>query len=124
MIRASFKYATRRYTMHADIVTIPIQPSKEEEGERFIREVSSVVFRQQQGFKTSFVLRGSDPNKLVLFSLWEEKANSDAWVNSEAYQEYRGKAAGLMAGPPAVDSYEVVWHECCSYYSIAMVLSV
>ncbi len=95
--------------MHADIVTIPIQPGKMDVIERHFQDVSSVVFRQQQGFRTSFLLRGSDPNKLVLFSLWEEKANSDAWQNSEAFQEYRGKAAGFMAGPPTVDNYEVVF---------------
>ena len=95
--------------MHVDIVTIPIQPGKMDEIGRFIQDVSSVVFRQQQGFKTSYILRGSDPDKMTLISLWEEKANSDAWVNSEAYREYVGKAASFMTGPPAADGYEVVF---------------
>ena len=98
--------------MHADIVTLTILPGKMEECLRFSQDVSRVVFRQQPGFKTSFILKGSDPNRLVLFSLWEGKANSDAWVNSEAYQEYMGKvaAAAFMAGPPMVENYEVT-HE-------------
>jgi heme-degrading monooxygenase HmoA len=80
-----------------------------DEFDRHVRDVSSVVFRRQQGFRTSFIMRGSDPNKMTVFSLWDERANSDAWVGSEDYKEYVGKAASFMAGPPAVDSYEVVF---------------
>jgi len=108
IIRDNFVHAMRRCTMHMDIVTVSIQPGKIEEAVGLYRNVGVVVFRQQQGCKTTFLLRESDPNKLVVVSLWETKANSDAWQNSEAYQGWRSKVNGVLAGPPAVDSYEVV----------------
>ena len=52
-----------------------------------------------QGFKEVYLLRGSDPDKLVIAGLWETKANSDAWQNSKAYQEWRGQMAGAVAAP-------------------------
>ncbi len=93
--------------MHADIVTIPIQPGKIEEATTLYRDVGVPILKKQPGFKAVYLLRGSDPNKLVVFSLWEAKANSEAWQNSGDYQEWRAKAAAAVAGPPVAESYEV-----------------
>lgn len=93
--------------MHADIVTLSIQPGKVEEVVGLYRDMVGAVLKQQQGFKTVYLLRGSEPNKLVVVGLWETKANSEAWVNSGDYQELMGKAVGLLAGPPAAEGCEV-----------------
>jgi heme-degrading monooxygenase HmoA len=89
-------------------VTVSIQPGKIEEAVGLCRDVGAAVVKKQQGFKAVYYLRGSDPNKLVVVGLWETKANSEAWQNSEDYQEWRGKLSGVVAGPPAVEVYEVV----------------
>ncbi len=92
--------------MHADIVTVQIQPGKIEEATTLYRDGAPPV-KKQQGFKAAYLLRGSDPNKLVVFGLWEAKANSEAWQTSADYQEWRAKLVAVVAGPPVVESYEV-----------------
>lgn len=94
--------------MHADMVTLSIQPGKVEEVVGFFRDEATAVFKKQPGFKSAYLLRGSDPNKLVAVGLWETKANAEAYDNSGDSQELNAKAVGLMAGPPVVEGYEVV----------------
>ena len=93
--------------MHADIVTVQIQLGKIEEATTLYRDVGAPTLRKQPGVKACYLLRGSDPNKLVIFGLWETKANSEAWQNSEDRQQWGAKIAAVVAGPPAVESYEV-----------------
>ena len=64
--------------MHADIVTLSYKPGKLEGGVGFFRDETVAAVKKQQGFKTLYLLRGSDPNKLITVGLWETKANSDA----------------------------------------------
>lgn len=93
--------------MHADIVTVPIQSGKIEEAVGVYRDVVAPLLKKQPGFKTFYMLRGSDPTKYVVVGLWDSKANSEAWENSEAYQGMRDKAGTFIAGPPVVEAYEV-----------------
>lgn len=93
--------------MHADILTVSIQPGKGEEAVGLYRDVGAAVDKQQPEFKAVYLLRGSDPNKLVVVGLRETKANSEAWQSSEAYQGWRGQLVGIMAGPPVLEGYEV-----------------
>ncbi len=95
--------------MHAVIVTLSIQPGKIEEVLGLYRDVGGALLKQQPGFKAINLLRGSDPDKLVAVVLWETKANIEAWENSGDYREYRGKMADVLAGPNAIEGYEVAF---------------
>lgn len=95
--------------MHADIVTLPIQPGKLEDAVGVFRDEAAAVFKKQPGFKALYVLRGSDPNKLVAIGLWETKADSETYDNSGDNQELNAKTAGFgfVAGHPVIEGYEV-----------------
>ena len=45
--------------------------------------------------------------KAISINLWETEADLKAFESSPVYRELMGKLAGVLAGPPAGERYEV-----------------
>ncbi len=66
------------------------------------------------GFIRNLVLRPEDPDRApyVVMTFWESREYFHAWVNSPAFQEAHGRAAGLSPemfwAPNELETFEVV----------------
>jgi hypothetical protein len=62
--------------MYARASTWKFQPGTADEGTRIIRDIMLPSASKQQGFKGAFILRhDTDPDKHIVISLWESKAD-------------------------------------------------
>jgi len=65
------------------------------------------LLRKQNGFKDEITLSNSGSLDVIAISLWETKANSEAY-NTNAYPEVLRKFARLIDGTPKVQTFEAV----------------
>ena len=93
--------------MLARAVNIQFASGKVDAGPRIIIESIVPVLREQKGFKGQFLLSQHDTGKAISINLWETEADLTAFESSPLYRELMGKLAGVLAGPPAGERYEV-----------------
>jgi quinol monooxygenase YgiN len=65
------------------------------------------LLRKQKGFREEFTLSNPNSQDAVAISLWENKANADAY-NTNAYPEVLKNLARMIDGTPKVQTFEAV----------------
>src|ERR1035438_1742458 len=65
------------------------------------------LLRKQKGFKEELTLSNPNSQDAISISLWDSKANADAY-NTNAYPEVLKKLARMIEGTPKVQTFEVV----------------
>ena len=93
--------------MYAQVVRIQIQPGKIDEAISIFRDSVAPAVREQNGFKSVYLLIDRETNKGIGLSLWETEADVAALATSGFYQEQIGRFAAVFAGPPEREVYEV-----------------
>lgn len=93
--------------MYARAVNVQFQSGKVDEASRIVQEAIVPVMKEQQGFKGQLLLIQRDTGKAISLNLWETDGDLSAFETSPLYRELMGKLAGVLAGPPAGDRYEV-----------------
>jgi hypothetical protein len=66
-----------------------------------------LVLRKQKGFKDEITLSNPGSVDVIAISLWENKANADAY-NTNAYPEVLKTVARMIDGTPKVQTFEAV----------------
>ena len=93
--------------MNARVTIIQFQPGKIDEGNRIVKESVVPPMKNVKGFKGQLFLIDRNANKAVSVNLWEAEADLKAFETSPLYRELMGKIAGIIAGPPSTERYEV-----------------
>ena len=65
------------------------------------------LLRKQKGFKDEITLSNPGSQDVIAISLWENKANADAY-NTNAYPEVLKTVARMIDGTPKVQTFEAV----------------
>ena len=65
------------------------------------------LLRKQKGFKDEITLSNPGSLDVIAISLWESKANAEAY-NTNAYPEVLKTFARLIDGTPTVQTFEAV----------------
>ena len=65
------------------------------------------LLRKQTGFKEEITLSNPNSQDAIAISLWENKANADAY-NTNTYPEVLRKFAAMIDGTPKVQTFESV----------------
>ena len=65
------------------------------------------LLRKQKGFKEEITLSNPGSQDAIAISLWENKANADAY-NTTTYPEVLKKLARMIDGTPKVQTFEAV----------------
>jgi quinol monooxygenase YgiN len=65
------------------------------------------LLRKQNGFKDEITFSNPSGNDVTVISLWDNKANADAY-NTNTYQQVTKLLAKVLDGTPKVQSGEVV----------------
>jgi hypothetical protein len=65
------------------------------------------ILRKQNGFKDEVTLSTPGSQDVIAISLWESKANAEAY-NTNTYPEVLKKFARMIDGTPKVQSFEAV----------------
>jgi quinol monooxygenase YgiN len=65
------------------------------------------LLRKQKGFREELTLSNPNSQDAVAISLWENKANADAY-NTNAYPEVLKTLARMIDGTPKVQTFEAV----------------
>jgi hypothetical protein len=65
------------------------------------------LLRKQKGFKDEITLSNPNAAEVIAISLWENKANADAY-NTNAYPEVLKTLSRFIDGTPRVQTFEAV----------------
>jgi len=90
-----------------------ITPGREADFEELWRSRESYL-DDVQGFKEFKLLRGPTDETATLYashSIWNSRADFEAWTNSEAFQKAHGRGRapeGTYLGPPQFEGFDVV----------------
>ena len=93
--------------MFARAVNVQFQTGKVYEASRIVQEVIVPVLKEQTGFRGQLLLIQPDTDKAISLNLWETEADLTAFETSPIYRDLMVKLAGVLAGPPAGERYEV-----------------
>jgi len=93
--------------MYARAVNVQFQSGKVDEANHLVKDAILPVLQEQKGFKGQLFLTQRDTGKAISINLWETEADLTAFESSPGYREIMGKLAGVLAGPPAGERYEV-----------------
>jgi hypothetical protein len=74
------------------------------------------LLRKQNGFKDELTLSNPGSVDVIAISLWETKANAEAY-NTNIYPEVLGKLARMIDGTPKVQTFEAV---TSTYHHVAV----
>jgi heme-degrading monooxygenase HmoA len=91
---------------------IPVNPEYNNQfEERFTHRAREVD--KMPGFVRNQVLRPGNPeDPYVILTVWESRADFDAWVNSEAFQKGHAKSGTLpreaFSGHSKLETFEVI----------------
>ena len=92
------------------LTTLQVDPSKLEDGIRFVREQAVTTARQQRGFQGARLLVDRQSGKVVAVTLWE--SDEAAQASESAMRQIRAQAVqSLGATEPATDVLEMVVNE-------------
>lgn len=93
--------------MYARAVNIQFQSGKVDDASRIVSEAIVPVLKGQKGFRGQLLLAQRDTDKAISINLWDSEADLAAFEASPLYRELLGKLAGVLAGPPTSERYEV-----------------
>jgi len=101
------------------MTTVQADPSKIEEGLRFVREQGQATMRAQPGFEGLQVLIDRTSGKVISLSQWESEAA--AQVAGSALSQTRAQAAQLTGAtaPASSDIFELAVNESASQTAAA-----
>jgi hypothetical protein len=72
-----------------------------------LRTKFCLLLRKQKGFKDELTLSNPGTVDVITISLWENKADADAY-NTNAYPEVLKTVARMIDGAPKVQTFEAV----------------
>jgi heme-degrading monooxygenase HmoA len=93
--------------MHARVVTVQLQPGRNEEAIALFRDSVLPSAKQQKGFKGARLLTDSGTGKGIVVTVWESEADLKASESSGYYREQIAKFSGMFAAPPVREIYEL-----------------
>ncbi len=93
--------------MYARNVSIHLKPNMLSDYTRTFENDVLPLLRKQNGFKNEIAFSGSDGTDVTAISLWDNKANAEAY-NNNIYPEVVKTLARVLDGTPKVQSGEVV----------------
>jgi hypothetical protein len=93
--------------MFARNVSIHLKPNMLSEYTRTFEKDALPLLRKQNGFKDEITFSSPDGTEITAISLWDNKANADAY-NTGAYPEVLKAMARVVEGTPKVRTGEVV----------------
>lgn len=93
--------------MFARIVSVHIKSSMLSDYTRSFEKDILPVLQKQKGFKDEITLSNPNTPDVIAVSLWENKANAEAY-NTNTYPDVLKTLARLIDGTPKVQTFEVV----------------
>ena len=92
--------------MYARNVSIQLKPNTTGEFTRTLENDVLPLLRKQTGFRDELTFLAQDGKQAVAISLWDEKANADAY-GRDTYATVLKSLVKVVEGTPQVSSYEV-----------------
>lgn len=93
--------------MFARIVSVHLKSSMLSDYTRSFEKDILPVLQKQKGFKDEITLSNPSSPDVVALSLWENKANAEAY-NTNTYPDVLKTLARLIDGTPNVQTFEFV----------------
>ena len=93
--------------MYARNVTFHLKSNMLSDYTRTLENEILPLLRKQKGFKEEITLSNPGSTDAISISLWENKANADAY-NTSLYPEVLRTFAKLIDGTPKVQTFEAV----------------
>jgi hypothetical protein len=93
--------------MFARHVSVPLKSNMFSDYTRTFEKDVLPILRKQNGFKDEITLSNPGSVDVVAISLWENKANAEAY-NTNAYPEVLKTLARMIDGTPKVRTFEAV----------------
>ena len=93
--------------MYARNVSIHLKPNMLSDYTRTFENDVLLLLRKQNGFQNEIAFSGSDETDVTAISLWDNKANAEAY-NNNIYPDVVKTLARVLDGTPKVQSGEVV----------------
>ena len=93
--------------MYARAVNVQFQSGKIQEASRIVKDSIVPVMQRQKGFKGQLLLTQRDTGKAISINLWESQDDLTLFETSPLYRQLMGRLAGVLAGSPAGERYEV-----------------
>ena len=87
-------------------VSMRLKPRSAEEFTRTIENEVLPVLRKQKGFQDEITFVGPDGTEALGISLWDLKANADAYDRG-AYPQVLKALSKVIEGAPTVETFEV-----------------
>jgi len=92
--------------MFARSVTVQLKPNSVAEFNRTMEKDILPLLQRQRGFQDEITLVASNGAEAIGISLWEQKADADAYQRT-AYTEVQEHLAKVIEGAPKVQTYDV-----------------
>ena len=92
--------------MFARIISLQLKPNASKEFTELLEKQILPALRKQQGFKDEMLFVVPGGPEVVAISLWESKANAEAYQR-ESYPEVLKKLAKVIEQAPEVKTYEL-----------------
>ncbi len=89
------------------IVSVHLKPNMLSDYTRTVENDILPLLRKQKGFKDEITLSNPGSLDAIAISLWENKANAEAY-NANAYQGVLKTFARMIDGTPKVQTFETV----------------
>ena len=93
--------------MYARVTVGLAQADKLSESLDLVKNSVVPAMKQQKGFAGYLALSDPNTNKIISITLWETEADMTAGETSGYYREQTAKMAGLLAGTPTREHFEV-----------------
>src|ERR1039457_6386014 len=93
--------------MFARNVTFHLKSNTHSDYTRTLENDVLPLLRKQKGFKEEITLSNPNSQDAIAISLWENKANADAY-NTNTYPEVLKTLAKMIDGTPKVQTFESV----------------
>jgi quinol monooxygenase YgiN len=93
--------------MFARNVTFHLKSNTHSDYTRTLENDVLPLLRKQKGFKNELTLSNPNSHEVVAISLWDNKANADAYNNNH-YPEVLRTLAKMIEGTPKVNTFETV----------------
>ncbi|MEA3376665.1 MAG: hypothetical protein U9R72_10785 [Chloroflexota bacterium] len=93
--------------MFARAVNVRFQPDKVDDACRIVEGEIVPAMESEEGLKGQLLLTQPDTGKAISINFWETEEALSAFGSSPRYGELMGKLAGVLAGPPEGDRYQV-----------------
>ena len=106
--------------MFARSVSIRLKPNSVAEFTRLIENETISLLRKQKGFQDEITFVAPNGTEAVGISLWDEKANADAYSRA-AYPELLKTLGKVVEGTPQVHTYEVAnstFHKIAAHVAV------